>query len=161
MLSLAAYLIQAHHMSLKYHCLSAAGRLAIPPWRESAAIRRSSHTVNSQKQRGVIIADQTILWQGASGKQYEYWISPLGMSFVDEPGNYIFVKETSPNNWIPIYIGETDSLKNRLADHEKLLCVRRNGGTHIHAHTTSGSQQVRKEEEADLLANWDPPCNKE
>ena len=130
-------------------------------WFRGGGEEARSKVINSQKQRGVIIADQTILWTGASGKQYEYWISPMSMPFVDEPGNYIFVKETSPNSWIPIYIGETDSLKNRLADHEKLLCVRRNGGTHIHAHTTSGSQQVRKEEEADLLAKWDPPCNKE
>ena len=105
--------------------------------------------------------DETIMWEGASGKQYQYWISPISMSFVDEPGNYIFVKETSPNNWIPLYIGQTESLKNRLADHEKLLRVIRNGGTHIHAHTTSGSEQDRKEEEADLLAKLDPSCNKE
>jgi hypothetical protein len=101
------------------------------------------------------------MWTGASGKQYEYWISPMAMVFVDEPGNYIFVKETSPNNWIPIYIGQTESLKNRLADHEKLHCVMRDGAANIHAHTTSGGEQDRKEEEADLLAKWDPPCNKE
>jgi hypothetical protein len=120
-----------------------------------------NNIINSRKHRGVIVADHTIIWVGASGKQYEYWISPISMPFVDEPGNYIFVRETSPNNWIPVYIGETESLKNRLADHEKLLCVLRNGGTHIHAHTSSGNEQARKEEEADLLAKWDPPCNKE
>jgi hypothetical protein len=85
----------------------------------------------------------------------------MGVTFVDEPGNYIFVKETSPNCWIPLCIGETESLKKRLGGHEKLRCVRRNGGTHIHAHTASASEQDRKEEEADLLAKWDPPCNKE
>ena len=107
------------------------------------------------------MADQTIIWVGASGKQYEYWISSMGMAFVDEPGNYIFVKETSPNNWIPIYIGQTESLKNRLTDYEKVPCVMRYGATNIHAHTTSGGEQARKEEETDLLAKWDPPCNKE
>jgi hypothetical protein len=107
------------------------------------------------------VADQTVTWAGASGKQYEYWISSIGTTFVDEPGNYIFVIEASPNQWIPLYIGETESLRNRLSDHEKLACVRRYGGTNIHAHTTSGGEQARKAEEADLLARWDPPCNRE
>jgi hypothetical protein len=107
------------------------------------------------------MADQTILWPGASGKQYQYWISPIGMTFVDEPGNYIFTKETSPNHWIPLYIGQTESLRNRLTDHEKLPCIQQYGGTNIHAHTTSGGEEVRKAEETDLLAKWDPPCNKE
>ena len=107
------------------------------------------------------MAEQTIMWPGVSGKDYKYWIYPMGSSFKDEPGNYIFAKETSSNRCTPIYIGETDSLENRLANHEKLPCVKRYGGTHIHAHTTPGGEQVRKAEEEDLLAKWDPPCNKE
>ncbi|MDA2933471.1 hypothetical protein MYX82_03920 [Acidobacteria bacterium AH-259-D05] len=108
-----------------------------------------------------LMAEQTIMWPGASGEQYRYWISDMNSSFKDEPGNYIFAKETSPNRWTPIYIGQTESLKNRLTDHEKLPCIKRHGGTHIHAHTTPGGEQVREAEEADLLAKWDPPCNKE
>lgn len=107
------------------------------------------------------MAEQTIMWPGASGKEYKYWISLIDSSFKDGPGNYIFAKEISPNRWTPIYIGETDSLKNRLNNHEKLPCVKRYGGTHIHAHTTPGGENVRKAEEADLLIKWNTPCNKE
>lgn len=103
----------------------------------------------------------TIIWPGTSGKEYTYWIFPIGTSFKDEPGNYIFAKETSPGRWAPIYIGETGSLRDRLGDHDKLPCIRRYGGTHVHAHTSSSSAQVRREEESDLLSRWDPPCNKE
>jgi hypothetical protein len=39
------------------------------------------------------------------------------------------------------------SLKDRLSNHDKLPCVKRHGGTHIHAHTTSGGQDVRRDEE--------------
>ena len=106
------------------------------------------------------MAEQAIIWRGASGKKYTYWISPIDSSFKDEPGNYIFAKETSPGLWNPIYIGETESLKDRLPNHEKLPCVNRYGGTHVHTHTTSGGEQVRKAEEADLLTKYDPPCNK-
>jgi len=91
-----------------------------------------------------------------------YIIYPMDTLFKDEPGNYIFAKKTSLlGGWTPVYIGETDDLAKRLPKHDKLPCVKRNGGTHIHVHFTSGGTQVRRAEEADLLANFDPPCNKE
>jgi len=108
------------------------------------------------------MSEGTILWTGASGKQYKYWINEIGDSFKDDPGNYIYAREISPGRWIPIYIGETDSLKDRLSSsHEKLSCVKRHEGTHIHAHTSSSSEDVRRAEEADLIEKWDPSCNKE
>ncbi len=107
------------------------------------------------------MVEQTIMWPGASGKGYKYWISNMNTPYKDEPGNYIFAKESSPNRWTAIYIGETESLKERLSNHDKLACVQRYRGTHIHTHTTRGSEHVRRAEEADLLAKWGPPCNKE
>ena len=107
------------------------------------------------------MAEQTIMWLGKSGKEYKYWIHEMDTSFKDEPGNYLFAKQTSPGKWTPVYIGETESLKDRLSNHDKLPCVKRHGGTHIHAHTTPGGQKVRRDEEGDLIAKWDPPCNKE
>ncbi len=108
------------------------------------------------------MADQgTINWPGASGREYKHWIYPIGTSFKDEPGNYVFAKETSPGRWTPIYVGETESLRDRLPNHEKLRCVLGNGGTHIHAHVTSGGQQARLAEEADLRWKWNPPCNEQ
>ena len=107
------------------------------------------------------MAERTIMWAGASDKQYKYWITGMDVSFKDQPGNYIFAKETSPDRWIPLYIGETESLKDRLPNHEKLPCVRRYGGTHVHSHTNPSDESVRRAEESDLIEKWDPPCNKE
>lgn len=90
-----------------------------------------------------------------------YSIYPMDTSFKAIPGNYIFAKKTSLGKWTPVYIGETDNLAERLPNHEKLPCVKKNGGTHIHVHTTSGGTDARRAEEADLLANFNPPCNKE
>lgn len=101
----------------------------------------------------------TINWPGASRNEYKYWIYPIGTNFKDEPGNYIFAKQTSSGQWTPTYIGETQSLQDRLPNHEKLPCVTRNGVTHIHTHITSGGQQARLAEETDLLRNFNPPCN--
>ena len=70
--------------------------------------------------------ERTIMWEGVSGEQYKYWINPIGSSFKSEPGNYIFAKETRPNTWMAIYVGETKNLANRLNnpdDHEKnIVC---------------------------------------
>ena len=107
------------------------------------------------------MAEGTIQWTGASGKKYRYWIYKIGTSFKDSPGNYIFTKETSPDRWTPLYIGEAESLKERLSDHEKMPCVTRNGGTHVHTHISSSDANVRRAEESDLLDKWDPVCNKQ
>ena len=106
--------------------------------------------------------ERIIMWSGISGKEYKYWIYPIGMSFNPVVGNYIFAKETKPNTWTPIYVGETDNLQRRLtSNHEKTPCVKRYGGTHVHTHTSSDDDTVRRNEEADIRDKWNPPCNLE
>lgn len=100
----------------------------------------------------------TINWPGQSGAQYQHWIHPIGTSFKDEGGNYVYAKETSPGQWAPLYIGQTNSLKVRLGNHETEAQCKRDGATHIHAHT-NGSEAARLAEERDLIALWKPSCN--
>jgi len=107
------------------------------------------------------MTEETFFWEGESGKTYKYGVYKISASFEDQPGNYIFTKETYSGRWLPVYIGETDSLANRLPNHEKLPCVERNGGTHIHVHISSSDEEIRRSEEVDLIKKWDPPCNKE
>jgi hypothetical protein len=103
----------------------------------------------------------TIMWRGLSGKEYKYWIYPIGTSFKKEPGNYIFAKETRSGYWLPCYIGQTENLDERLGDHEKEACAKRNGATHIQTHLASGGEVVRKAEEKDLIQKRKPPCNEQ
>ncbi len=105
------------------------------------------------------MAEQEIRWEGESGKKYKYWISEIAGPFKHEPGNYIFVRETTPNRFRPLYIGESGDLGDRLtSNHEKLPCVLRNGGTHICTHTTSGGEKARLAEETDLKNKWGQVC---
>ena len=101
----------------------------------------------------------TINWAGTSGKKYTYWIYEIGTSFKSIPGNYIFAKETKPNTWAAVYIGQTSDLSERLDNHDEMPCVKRNGGTHIHAHVNNGEPAVRLAEERDLISRWSPTCN--
>ncbi len=102
------------------------------------------------------------MWSGVSGREYKYWIYPIGTSFKPVAGNYIFAKETKPHEWTPIYVGETDNLERRLTpNHGKMPCVKRYGGTHVHTHTSSDDDETRRVEEADIRDKWNPPCNLE
>jgi hypothetical protein len=103
---------------------------------------------------------RTILWTGQSGSKYKYSIYKIGTNFKDIAGNYVYAQETKPNSWSPKYIGQTNSLKNRLSNHEKESCAIRNGATHIHVHANS-SEVSRLSEEKDLVVNWKPPCNEQ
>lgn len=103
----------------------------------------------------------TILWPGSSGREYQYFIYPIGTSFKEEPGNYVFSKESQPGKWSPCYIGQTENLNQRLENHEKEGCAVRNGATHIHVHLTAGGESVRRAEESDLITKWTPPCNEQ
>ena len=103
----------------------------------------------------------SVIWPGQSGSQYQYWIYPIGTAFREEPGNYIFAKGTIPGGWTPCYIGQTENLNQRLEDHEKEACAKRNGATHIHVHLNNGGEAARRVEEKDLIVKWKPPCNEQ
>ncbi|MDE2744722.1 MAG: hypothetical protein OXI41_01880 [Chloroflexota bacterium] len=105
------------------------------------------------------MAQQTCKWTGFSGTEYEYYIYEIGQTFDAVPGNYIFARETSPNRFSPIYIGQTGDLSERFDSHHKMPCIRRAGATHIHAHKNSGGQAARLAEERDLIRAWNTPCN--
>ncbi|OGW36545.1 MAG: hypothetical protein A2010_07890 [Nitrospirae bacterium GWD2_57_9] len=100
-------------------------------------------------------------WPGMSGKQYTFEIYPIGTTFNEVPGNYIFAKQVRPGSWQSCYIGQAENLKNRLADHEKQTCAIRNGATHIHAHVNYGGEQTRGIEERDLILLHQPCCNEQ
>ena len=99
-------------------------------------------------------------WVGESGKVYEYEEYRIDGPWADTPGNYIFVSVTSETRRRALYIGQTNSFKNRgMPNHEKLPCVRQyGGGTYVHAHVNA-DEQARLAEETDLVRRHHPPCN--
>lgn len=102
-----------------------------------------------------------ITWTGQSGEKYNYGILPIETALKEQPGNYIFAKETTPNHWKACYIGQTENLNKRTGDHEKEDCAKREGATHIHAHINNDGEQIRRAEEKDLILKWQPPCNEQ
>jgi hypothetical protein len=108
------------------------------------------------------MADTPIQWAGASGKKYDFYLFPLGHDLQAVAGNYIFSKLVS-NVWRPIYIGETENLKDRLVtnltSHHKYDCIVKEGATHVFAVAIAGGHQARLDLEMDLRKGHKTPCN--
>jgi hypothetical protein len=98
---------------------------------------------------------------GHSGKTYRYWIYLIGTTLDPGPGNFCFAKEGPGGNWRPIYFGYADNLAKYVLKRGADSCIRLNDATHIMAHRTEGTRQVRIDEEADLRRLWDPICNRD
>ncbi len=72
---------------------------------------------------------------GKSGKAYSFSLHTKDSKFKEVGAVYIFIKEEvnrfRRRRYIPLYIGETKNLRNRINDHEKWPCVNKHGCTHI------------------------------
>ncbi len=100
-------------------------------------------------------------WPGKSGRSYTYNICKLPPDFNALPGNYIFVKKIGRTKWLhPIYIGESTDLSKPFDQHQAMPCIQEYAVTHIYAHANFGGLADRQVEEQDLIALWNPPCNR-
>lgn len=103
---------------------------------------------------------ETCSWPGKSGKTYKHNVYPIGATFQEKGGNYVFCKLNAARKRVPQYIGQTENLNVRLGSHDKEACAKRNGATHIHAHLDA-READRLAEEMDLIHNFNPRCNKQ
>ncbi len=106
----------------------------------------------------LFMTTRTINWTGKSGKNYSYNIYQIGTEFNEVPANYVFMQETKPGYFKPIYFGITNNLANRFDNHEKMPCIKKNQATHIGVHQNK-NESDRKSQESDLLANYNTACN--
>lgn len=102
--------------------------------------------------------ETTVTLKGKSGNTYNFDVYPWGTSFKPLGAVYVVLKKLSNGNFDLIYIGQTEDLSTRFDDHHKQSCFDRNGKTHIGIHLES-SEKRRLAIEADLLANYNTPCN--
>ena len=105
---------------------------------------------------------ETITVQGES-KKYTFQLFKKGTSFNALAGIYIFYREYGENNWIRIYIGETESFKDRIGDnfsqHHQYHCIVSKQYTHIAALEVKGGKQSRLNIETDIRHFKQGLCN--
>lgn len=109
-------------------------------------------------------ASETMIWTDRLGKPYWYWwLTDLASRpLKEEPGNYMFVRETSPGSgfWQPVYIGIADNLRHRLMNHDRLNDALSVGATAAMAHVEP-NRWLREQEERALIAWHNPILNQQ
>lgn len=117
---------------------------------------------------GLIPADQPaplVTVRGACGAVYQFQLHPIGTQYLPRSGVYVFVKIGPQGQWIPIYIGETDSFQRRLYDglrlHHQWPGIVTHGATHILTLHVPGVLATRESIETDIRHITTTPCNKQ
>jgi hypothetical protein len=100
----------------------------------------------------------TLTLAGASGAKYNFEVFRLDTSFNPVAAVYAVTRRDSNGQHTVVYIGQTRNLPERFDDHHKEMCFRRHSANCICVHG-EGSERRRLAIEADLIANYAPPCN--
>lgn len=99
----------------------------------------------------------TVNWPGLSGTSHSFQSYPVDSSWNSVGAVYIFAKIEN-NSWVPVYIGKTNDLANRHADHEREAAAKIMGAWHLHVKVVT-TEAERSLIEQDLIAGWNPPLN--
>jgi hypothetical protein len=105
------------------------------------------------------------VFTGLSGFSYlPYMAADLAAPWNPVPGNYAFIrlKNTLTGSFDILYFGECASFSARPMPpgHDRWDdAVKLYGATHVLCHVNLAEEWVRKEEERDLIAAYNPPMN--
>jgi len=94
-----------------------------------------------------------VSWSG-----HEFHVVEHDANWNDVAGVYIFSGLNSQNRWVAIYIGQTDSFRNRIPQHDQWTPAARLGATHVHAMTVPQATE-RDRIERLLIATYQPVLN--
>ena len=97
--------------------------------------------------------NNTVNWGG-----YEFDVCSQTANWNDVGGVYIFAGLNQNGRWRAYYIGQAESLKDRIPGHERWNEAVRLGATHVHARVVSQAA-MRDAIEASLIASYQPPLN--
>ena len=96
---------------------------------------------------------------GLTGTVYSYQVATIDTPWNNVAGNYAFASQTELGNWRVLYVGETGSLRESLANHALWPEAASFGCTHVLAHLNDDGDQARHLEEHDLVVGLEPPLN--
>jgi hypothetical protein len=106
----------------------------------------------------------TVTWTGKSGTAYEFEIYELGQIFNPVSGVYIFCRPLGLMAYTALYVGEAQSLYDRLnagrSNHDGLKRAAGAGATHVAVMRTY-DESYRLSVETDLRHGLDPECNRQ
>jgi excinuclease UvrABC nuclease subunit len=99
---------------------------------------------------------RTAIWQGLPFIVFDHEYSLEHLP--DKKGVYIIAGLNQANKWVPLYIGQSSSLAERPATHERWKEAESLGGTHIHYRVVQ-HQEDRNNLEELLIRTYQPRLN--
>lgn len=105
----------------------------------------------------------TVTLTGKTGQKYQFDVYSVDTTWKDNVECVYYISRRYKNNeggfsHDDIYIGETDDLKDRINNHHKRDCFRREKYNAISIHLEN-HEHDRLNIESDLLGAKNPPCN--
>lgn len=100
------------------------------------------------------------VWRGASDKRYRYMLYMFGTAFGPGAANFIYAREIKSGLHFPIYVGHTADLSEPFPDSAIMECIRAGRPTHIHVRYNEEGPDQQVAEQADLVAQLNPSCNR-
>lgn len=102
---------------------------------------------------------QTISPQGVSGQKYAFTVYADNQQFKAVPAVYLLCKRLISGSYEVLYVGETQSLKDRFTpNHDGYVRAIKAGMTHIAVRSVLGDKD-RLRVETDLRHGLNPSCN--
>lgn len=105
----------------------------------------------------------TVVFEGKSGNKYTFDVYEWGTPFKEGDAAVYFVTKRAKDadgtfRLTSIYVGETGNLANRFDNHHKQNCFNENGVNCV-CILGETNEDTRLKIEADLIDNYNPPCN--
>lgn len=89
---------------------------------------------------------------------HEFHVCLKDANWNNVSGVYIFTGLNRQNQWVPIYLGQADSFRNRIPSHEQWSPAKQLGATHVHARVEP-LKANRDQLEKDLIRAYQPQLN--
>lgn len=89
---------------------------------------------------------------------YELGVYAPSTTWNDVAGVYIFCGVSAQNKWVPLYIGQAESFRDRFSSHDQWAPAVRLGATHVHAVVVAHAA-TRDLIERELVRAFQPSLN--
>lgn len=89
---------------------------------------------------------------------YEFNSYAPNSTWNDVPGVYIFCGVNAQNQWVPLYVGQAESFRDRFSSHEKWSPAVQRGARHVHVRVVPQAT-MRDVVERELIKAYQPPLN--
>ncbi|SRR6266498_650429 len=96
----------------------------------------------------------SVVW----ARKHQFSIHRHGDNWNAVAGVYIFCGINEQGQWSPLYIGQAESLAQRIPNHDRWRAAAQLGATHIHALVVP-DEATRAEVEAELIRAYQPRLN--